>query len=127
MGCHNKLMAFVDGNSGRVNRTVPIGQGVDANRFDPGTGFAFASCGDGTLTVAHEDAPDTLSLVETITTQRGARTMALDKSNHNVYLVYCGVRNNTCGNAWRFSCLSLSSFSSSFTYRPMVSASALYS
>jgi DNA-binding beta-propeller fold protein YncE len=87
VGCHNRLMAFVDGNSGKVNGTVPIGQGVDANRFDPGTGFAFASCGDGTLTVAHEDAPDKFSPVETITTQRGARTMALDESNHNLYLV----------------------------------------
>jgi YVTN family beta-propeller protein len=87
VGCHNKLMAFVDGHSGKVKGTVPIGQGVDANRFDPGTGFAFASCGDGTLTVAHEDTPDKFSLVETIATQRGARTMALDKSNHNVYLV----------------------------------------
>src|SRR5438105_1917926 len=81
------MMAFVDGNSGKVNGTVPIGQGVDANRFDPGTRFAFASCGDGTLTVAHEDAPDMFSLVETIATQRGARTMALDKSNHNIYPV----------------------------------------
>jgi hypothetical protein len=87
VGCHNKLMAFVDGNSGKVIGTVPIGQGVDANRFDPSTGFAFASCGDGTLTVAHEDAPDKFSVVETITTQRGARTMAMDRSNHNVYLV----------------------------------------
>jgi hypothetical protein len=87
VGCHNKLMTFVDGNTGKVIGTVPIGQGVDANRFDPGTGFAFASCGDGTLTVAHEDAPDKFSLVEKITTQRGARTMALDRSNHNVYLV----------------------------------------
>ena len=87
VGCHNKLMAFVDGNSGKVTGTVPIGQGVDANRFDPGTGFAFASCGDGTLTVAHEDAPGKFSLVETITTQRGARTMTLDESNHNVYVV----------------------------------------
>jgi DNA-binding beta-propeller fold protein YncE len=87
VGCHNKMMAFVDGNSGKVISTVPIGQGVDANRFDPGTGYAFASCGDGTLTIAHEDAPDKFSVVETINTQRGARTMALDKSNHNVYLV----------------------------------------
>lgn len=87
VGCHNKMMAFVDGNSGKVIGTVPIGQGVDANRFDPGTGYAFASCGDGTLTIAHEDAPDKFSLVETIETQRGARTMALDRSNHNVYLV----------------------------------------
>jgi DNA-binding beta-propeller fold protein YncE len=87
VGCHNKLMAFVDGNSGKVLGTVPIGQGVDANRFDPGTGYAFASCGDGTLTIAHEDSPGKFSPVEMITTQRGARTMALDKSNHNVYLV----------------------------------------
>ncbi len=87
VGCHNKLMTFVDGNSGKVVGTVPIGQGVDANRFDPGTGYAFASCGDGTLTIAHEDSPSKFSLVEMVNTQRGARTMALDRSNHNIYLV----------------------------------------
>jgi DNA-binding beta-propeller fold protein YncE len=87
VGCHNKMMAFVDGNSGKVLRTVPIGQGVDANRFDPVTGYAFASCGDGTLTIAHEDSPTSFSPVETIQTQRGARTMALDYTTHTVYLV----------------------------------------
>ena len=87
VGCHNKLMAFVDGNTGKVIGTVPIGQGVDANRFDPATGYAFASCGDGSLTIAHEDSPSKFSLVEKIDTQRGARTMALDYANHNVYLV----------------------------------------
>ncbi len=87
VGCQNKLMAFVDGNSGKVLGTVPIGQGVDANRFDPATGYAFASCGDGTLTIAHEDSPTKFSLVEMIQTQRGARTMALDYASHTVYLV----------------------------------------
>jgi DNA-binding beta-propeller fold protein YncE len=87
VGCHNKLMAFVDGNSGKVLGTVPIGQGVDANRFDPVTGYAFASCGDGSLTIAHEDSPMQFSPVETIQTQRGARTMALDYATHTVYLV----------------------------------------
>src|ERR1700689_754838 len=87
VGCHNKLMTFVDGNSGKVIGTVPIGQGVDANRFDPVTGYAFASCGDGTITVAHEDSPTKFSLVEMIQTQRGARTMALDYANHTVYTV----------------------------------------
>jgi DNA-binding beta-propeller fold protein YncE len=87
VGCHNKMMAFVDGNSGKVLGTVPIGQGVDANRFDPVTGFAFASCGDGTLTIAHEDSPAKFSPVETIQTQRGARTMAIDYATHVVYLV----------------------------------------
>lgn len=87
VGCHNKLMAFVDGNSGKVLGTVPIGERVDANRFDPGTGYAFASCGDGTLTIAHEDSPAQFSPVETIQTQRGARTMAIDYTTHTVYLV----------------------------------------
>ena len=87
VGCHNKLMTLVDGNSGKVLGTVPIGQGVDANRFDPATGYAFASCGDGTLTIAHEDSPTKFSLVEMIQTQRGARTMALDYASHTVYLV----------------------------------------
>jgi DNA-binding beta-propeller fold protein YncE len=87
VGCHNKLMAFVDGNSGKVLGTVPIGQGVDANRFDPITGYAFASCGDGTLTIAHEDSPTKFSPVEMIQTQRGARTMAIDYATHTVYLV----------------------------------------
>jgi DNA-binding beta-propeller fold protein YncE len=87
VGCHNKIMAFVDATNGKVVGTVPIGEGVDANRFDPGTGFAFASCGDGTLTVAHEDSPDKFTLVETVRTQQGARTMALDYATHTVYLV----------------------------------------
>lgn len=87
VGCHNNMMAFVDYTNGKVVATVPIGQGVDANKFDPGTGLAFASCGDGTITVANEDSPDKYSVVQTIATQRGARTMALDTSNHNIYTV----------------------------------------
>lgn len=87
VGCHSKVMAFVDGNSGKVLGTVPIGQGVDANRFDSGTGDAFASCGDGTITVAHEDSSEKLSPVDTITTQRGARTMEVDPVSHTIYTV----------------------------------------
>ena len=87
VGCHNKLMAFVDGDSGKVFGTVPIGQGVDANRFDPGTGYAFASCGDGTITIAHEDSPAKFTLVDTIQTKRGARTMEIDPTNHHLYTV----------------------------------------
>jgi DNA-binding beta-propeller fold protein YncE len=86
-GCHNQLMAVVDTTNGKVVATVPIGKGVDANRFDPATGLAFASCGDGTITVAHQDSPDKYSVVQTIATQKGARTMTLDTKNHNVYTV----------------------------------------
>jgi hypothetical protein len=87
VGCHNKLMTFVDGDTGKVVGTVPIGEGVDANRFDPGSGLAFASCGDGTITIAHEDSPDKFSPAGVIQTQRGARTMAIDYSNHTIVTV----------------------------------------
>jgi DNA-binding beta-propeller fold protein YncE len=85
-GCGNKLMAVVDGDSGKVLTTLPIGAGVDANAFDPATGFAFASNGEGTLTVVHEDAPEKFTLVGNLTTKRGARTMALDATTHRIYL-----------------------------------------
>jgi mono/diheme cytochrome c family protein len=77
----------VDSTNGKVVATVPIGDGIDANAFDPGTGTAFASCGDGTITAAHEDSPDRYTVVETIKTQQGARTMAVDTNSHTVYTV----------------------------------------
>ena len=86
-GCHSGVMAFVDGDSGKVVATVPIGMGIDAARFDPGTGYAFASCGDGTITVAHEDSPEKLTKIDMISTQRGARTMALNLKTHVIYTV----------------------------------------
>jgi YVTN family beta-propeller protein len=86
IGCHNKLMVMMDATTGKVLATVPIGQGVDANAFDPGTQFAFASCGDGTVTIAKEETPDSLTLVQTLPTERGARTMALDVKTHRIYL-----------------------------------------
>ncbi len=86
-GCHNKMMAVLDADSGKVIATPPIGQGVDANAFDPATGLAFSSNGDGTLTVVHEDSPDKFTVVENVSTQPRARTMALDTKTHNVYLV----------------------------------------
>jgi DNA-binding beta-propeller fold protein YncE len=87
IGCHNRMMAVVDADSGRVIATPPIGEHVDANAFDPGTGLAFSSNGDGTLTVVHEDSPVKFSVVANVPTQRGARTMALDLTTHKVFLV----------------------------------------
>ena len=86
IGCHNGMMVMMDSRDGRVVAKVPIGQGVDANAFDPKTKLAFASCGDGTTTIAHEDSPDKLTVVQLLQTQRGARTMALDPVTHNIYL-----------------------------------------
>ena len=88
VGCSNKLAAVVDTESGKVVTTVPIGAGVDANAFDPGTGLGFSSNGggDGTLTVIKEETPDKFTVAEDVPTRRGARTMALDEKTHNVYL-----------------------------------------
>jgi WD40 repeat protein len=86
-GCHNKVMAISDATAGKVITTVPIGAGVDANGFDPGTQLAFSSNGDGTLTVVHEDSPDKFTVVANVATKRGARTLALDERTHRVYLV----------------------------------------
>jgi YVTN family beta-propeller protein len=85
VGCHNKVMAMLDSDTGKILATAPIGAGVDGCAFDEATQLAFASCGDGTLTIAKEETPEKLSLVQTITTERGARTMALDPKTHRVY------------------------------------------
>jgi DNA-binding beta-propeller fold protein YncE len=87
IGCSNNLMIMLDSASGKVLGSVPIGPGVDANAFDPATGYAFASSGgDGTMTVAKVDETGKLVVVQTVQTARGARTMTLDPKTHKVYL-----------------------------------------
>jgi len=88
VGCSNKLMAVVNGDNGNVVTTIPIGAGSDAIGFDPGSNLVFSSNGgDGTLTVVHEDSPDTYTVVGNPATQAGARTLAVDPETHSVYLV----------------------------------------
>jgi DNA-binding beta-propeller fold protein YncE len=85
--CDGKKMAVVDADSGKVVATPEIGDGPDAAGFDPRHELAFSSNGEGTLTVVHEDSPDKYSVVQSLPTQRGARTMAFDSSNGKLYLV----------------------------------------
>ena len=86
IGCGgSKTMEMMDSTTGKILASVPIGAGVDANAFDPETQLAFASCGDGTTTIAHADG-DKLTVVQTLKTERGARTMALDPATHKIYL-----------------------------------------
>jgi hypothetical protein len=86
-GCDNQMMAVVNADTGKVLATPAIGEGVDATRFDPETRLAFASCGQGVLSVIREESPDKFRLAETVPTQKGARTMALDSKTHNLYVV----------------------------------------
>jgi YVTN family beta-propeller protein len=87
VGCDNKMMAVVNADNGKVITTLPIGEGVDATWFDDETNLAFASCGEGVLTVVREESPDKFSVAENVPTQQGARTMALDSKTHKVWVV----------------------------------------
>ncbi len=85
--CSNKLMVVLNSDNGKVVTTLPTGSGTDAAAFDPDTGFAFSSNGEGTLTVVHEDSPDKFTVAESVPTQRGARTMTLDQKTHRLFSV----------------------------------------
>ena len=78
-------LVMLDAQSGKVVAELKICGGTDATWFDPATKNVFVSCGDGHIVVAHEDTPSKLSLVETLTTARGARTMTLDPVTHRIY------------------------------------------
>ena len=86
-GCDNKVMAVLDATSGRVLGTAPIGEGVDGARYDPQLRLAFASCGEGVLTAVRLSAAGRPAVAQSVATQRGARTMALDERSHRVFLV----------------------------------------
>jgi len=86
VGCGNKVMAVVNADSGKIVTTLPTGDYTDANSFDPGTGLAFSSNGDGTLTVVKEESPDKFSVVENVETKKSARTMTVDFKTHNIFL-----------------------------------------
>ena len=85
-GCDDKVGVVVNADTGKVIAKLTIGDGVDANAFDPGTDYAFASNGDGTLTVIHEDSPDKFTVVDDVPTKKSARTMGLDTKTHNIFL-----------------------------------------
>jgi DNA-binding beta-propeller fold protein YncE len=85
VGCHNQKVVIVNAENGKVVGAQPIGTGVDAAGFDPETKLAFCSCGDGT-TVIHCDGDDKYSVVETIKTKKGSKTMALDPKTHKLFL-----------------------------------------
>ena len=84
IGCRKpQKLIVMDADDGKVLADLDIGAGVDATKFD---GDAFASCADGTLTVAREESAGNFHIVQTVQTPRGARTMGLDPTTHTLYL-----------------------------------------
>jgi len=84
--CDEKVMSVVNVDTGKVVATPAICEGPDAAGFDPSSGYVFASCGDGNLTVIHQDSPDKYTVVENVPTKKSARTMGLDLKTHNIFL-----------------------------------------
>jgi YVTN family beta-propeller protein len=82
----NSGMSVVDINSGKVVATIPIGAGVDAVAYDAETKLIFCSNGDGTVTIIKQESPEKYSVVQTLTTQPRAKTLALDTRTHKIYL-----------------------------------------
>jgi hypothetical protein len=85
--CENRRMVVSDSNTGKVVSEVPVSEGAKAAGFDGRRNLAFASGGDGSLTVVREEAPDRFSVLQTVSTEAGARTMAVDALAGRLYLV----------------------------------------
>jgi DNA-binding beta-propeller fold protein YncE len=86
IGCGNRLLVVVSVADGHILARLPIGDGNDAVAFDAERGLILASNGDGTLTLLKETSPDVYGVAETVQTQKGARTLALDPKTHRAFL-----------------------------------------
>ena len=86
MGCRSKECVILSTETGKTVATIPIGQGVDAGAFDPATKLAFCSCGDGTVSIIEQESADKYTVVETLKTKTGAKTMAYDSKTQRLYL-----------------------------------------
>ena len=84
--CGNKKMVVVNTDTGKVIASAATGDGTDAAGFDPKEMVAFASNGEGTMTVVSEESNTKYSVAEQVTTRQGARTMSVDTKSHKVYL-----------------------------------------
>jgi hypothetical protein len=86
IGARNpSVFVVMDADTGKIiGPSFPIGARVDTTVYDPETGLAACSTGDGTIHVFHEDSPNKISAVETVKTEYGAKTMALDPKTHNL-------------------------------------------
>jgi len=81
-----KFLVLMDADNGRVLQSLPISAGVDANIFEPETQLLYVSTREGKIHIFHEDSPNKLTEIETVTTEYGAKTMGFDQKTHNLFL-----------------------------------------
>ena len=86
-GRNPKLLVMMDADTGKViGQGFPIGDRVDTNIFDAENGLVASATREGTIHIFHEDSPDKLSVVETVKTEFGAKTMGFDPKTHNLFV-----------------------------------------
>ena len=84
--CANKLLVVLDGTTGKLIATAPIGEGAGNVAYDSATQNLFCSTKDGTLTIAHFDAPDKITVLQTLKTKTGSSVLGLDGETHKIYV-----------------------------------------
>jgi DNA-binding beta-propeller fold protein YncE len=84
--CSNGKMVVLDSDTGKVVATPPIGDDPDGVVFDPKTKLIFSSNSDKTLTILHEDSPDSYSVAQTVPTDEGAKQLAIDPTTARIFL-----------------------------------------
>jgi DNA-binding beta-propeller fold protein YncE len=86
-GCRNDRMGILNADTGKILAAPAAGSRAGSGRFDPATQYALSANDDGTLTIVIEAGDDRFNVVENVETERGAHTMALDPTMHEVFLV----------------------------------------
>jgi DNA-binding beta-propeller fold protein YncE len=93
--CNNMKLTVLNGGTGELVTTLPIGPGAGAVGYDPGRGLIYTANGDaqGTLTIIRQDVTDTYAEIQNLPTRQRARTLAVNQDTGQVYLVtdYVGV------------------------------------
>lgn len=85
-GRNPQILVVMDADTGKIIQSFPITSGTDAAAYDPETKLIFVSTREGNIHIFHEDSPDQYSVVDTVKTQFGAKTMGLDTKTHNLFL-----------------------------------------
>lgn len=84
--CANGEMAVVNADTGALVALLPIGKGTDSAAFDPVRHRAFSANADGTLSIIQEIGSDHFKLLPPVRTAPGARTIAVDERNGEVFI-----------------------------------------
>ncbi|MBC7745021.1 MAG: YncE family protein [Flavobacterium sp.] len=97
IGCgDSKTMVIMNPDNGKTIAKFPIGSS-DGVVFDQNLKIAFASNGEGTISVVKELSANKFIALKSIVTETGARTIALDKTTHHLFLPAAKTKPSTTG------------------------------